>query len=231
MKSTGAGRARKNFLRCRRQMAKMVREVASQGMDEERRNSAAWDECKNTIEALQKDMRGFSDAQAKMEHKIASFVTGLQEVTEGLAEVRTHMLGQFWNSVQGMRGAGGLPLATTGAALHPTTSDVEMIPGDVEGLYGVSTWLDLLEEARDVWEDAMQTEAARRGELAGNVYRLQMELGALPVIEARRCEGAAACLGWDTECDQGCGQRGSAFGCCRWNEGGYAAGNEEGAGN
>ena len=141
-------RARKNFLRRRRQMAKMVCAVASQGMDEGRRNSVAWDECKNTIEALQKDMRGFSDVQAQMEHKIASFVTGLQEATEGLAEVRAHMLGQFWNSVQGMRGAGGLALATTGAALHPTTSDVEMMSGDVEGLCGVSTRLDLLEAPR-----------------------------------------------------------------------------------
>ena len=114
-----AGRARKNFPRRRRQMAKMVRAVVSQGMDDERRNSVAWDECKSSIEALQKDMRGFSDVQAKMEHKIASFVTGLQEATEGLAEVRAHMLGQFWDSVQGMRGDGGSPLATTGAAWRP----------------------------------------------------------------------------------------------------------------
>ena len=38
---------------------------------------------------LQKDMRGFSDVQAKMGHEIASFITGLQEasVTEGLTEL------------------------------------------------------------------------------------------------------------------------------------------------
>ena len=78
-----------------------------------------------------------------------------------------------------MHGAGGLPLATTGAALHPTTSDVEVMSGDVEGLCGALTRLELLEEACDVWEDAMQTEAARSGELAGEVNRLQMELEAL----------------------------------------------------
>ena len=108
-------------------MAKMVRAVASQEMDDEMRNSEAWDECKTSIEALQKDGRGLSDVQTKTEHKIASIVTGLQEVTEGLAEVRAHVLGQFWDSVQGMRGAGGLPLATTGAALHPTASDVKVM--------------------------------------------------------------------------------------------------------
>ena len=124
-------------------------------------------------------MRGFTDVQAQMEHKIASFVTGLQEATEGLAEVRALMLGQFWESMQGMRGVGGLPLATTGAALHPTTSDVKVMSGDVEGLYGVLTRVELLEEARDMWEDAMSTEAARRGELAVNVDRLRMELDAL----------------------------------------------------
>ena len=118
------GRARKNFMRRRRQVAKLVRAVASQEMDDEMRNSAAWDECKTSIEALQKDERGFSDVQAKMGHEIASVVKGLQEATEGLAEVRAHRLGQFWASMQGMRGARGLPLATTGAARHPTTSDV-----------------------------------------------------------------------------------------------------------
>ena len=51
--------------------------------------------------------------------------------------------------------------------------------GDVEGLSGALTRLELLEEARNVWEDAMLTEAARRGELAGKVNRLQMELEAL----------------------------------------------------
>ena len=178
------GRARQNFLRRRRQLAKLVRAVASQEMNDEMRNSAAWDECKTSIEALQKDVRGLSDVQAKTEHEIASFVTGLKEVTEGLAEVRAHMLGQFWAStigasMQGMRGAGGLPLATTGAARHPTTSDVEVMSGDVEGLCGALTRLELLEEACDVWEDIVQTEAVKRGELAGEVNRLRMELEAL----------------------------------------------------
>ena len=76
----------------RQQMAQMVYTVASQGMDEERRNSAASDECKNAIEASE-GMRGFSDVQAKMEHKIASLIAGLQEATEGPAEVHVHMLG------------------------------------------------------------------------------------------------------------------------------------------
>jgi len=148
-------------------------------MDDEQRRSAAWDECKTSIEALQKDVRGLSDVQAKTEHEIATFVTGLKEVTEGLAEVRAHMSGQFWASMQDMRGAGGLPLASTGAARHPTTSDVGVMSGEVEGLCGALTRLELLEEACDVWEDAMQTEAAKRGELAGEVNRLQMELEAL----------------------------------------------------
>ena len=71
---------------------------------------------------------------------------------------------------------GGLPLATTGAATNPTKSDVM---SDVEGLLGVLTRVELLEEAHDIWEDAMLTEAARRGELAVNVDRLRMELDAL----------------------------------------------------
>ena len=50
------GRARKNLMRCRGQMAKLVRVVASQEMDDEMRGSAAWDECKTLIEALQKDL-------------------------------------------------------------------------------------------------------------------------------------------------------------------------------
>ena len=83
-------------------MDKMVRAVASQEMYNEMRNSAAWDDCRTSIEVLQKDMRGFIDVQAQMEHKIASFVTGLQEATEGLVEVCAHMLGQFWDSMQGM---------------------------------------------------------------------------------------------------------------------------------
>ena len=114
-----AGRARKNFLRRRRQVAKLVRAAVSQEMDDEQCKSATWDECKGSIAALQEDMQGFLDVQAKMGHEIASVVTGLQKATEGLAEVRTHMSGQFWASMQGMRGAGGMPLATTGAAPHP----------------------------------------------------------------------------------------------------------------
>jgi hypothetical protein len=39
--------------------------------------------------------------------------------------------------------------------------------------------LELLEKAHDVWEDAIQTEAARRGELAVEVDRLRVELEAL----------------------------------------------------
>ena len=138
-----------------------------------------WDKCETSIGYLQNDVRGLSDVQAKIDQKIAMFVTGLNEVTEGLAEVRAHMLGQFWASMQDMRGAGGLPLASTGAARHPTTSDVGVMSGDVEGLCGALTRLELLEEACDVWEDTMQTEAVKRGELAGEVNRLQMELEAL----------------------------------------------------
>jgi len=68
------------------------------------------------------------------------------------------MSGQFWASIESMRGAGGLPLATTGAAINPAKSDVA---SDVEGLYGVLTRVELLEEARDMLEDGMSTEAAR----------------------------------------------------------------------
>ena len=39
--------------------------------------------------------------------------------------------------------------------------------------------MDLLEQACVVWEDTKQTEAAKRGELAGEVNRLQMELETL----------------------------------------------------
>ena len=58
--------------------------------------------------------------------------------------MRAHMLGQFWNSVQGMRGAGGMPLATTGVALHPTTSDVASDASDAECVCGLQTRLQLL---------------------------------------------------------------------------------------
>ena len=43
-------------MRCRRQVAKLVRVVVSQEMDDEMCDSAAWDECKSSIEALQKDV-------------------------------------------------------------------------------------------------------------------------------------------------------------------------------
>ncbi len=61
-----------------------------------------------------------------------------------------------------MRWARGLALVTTGAARHLTASDVKVMSGDVEGLCRAMTQLKLLEEACDVWEDAMQTEAAHR---------------------------------------------------------------------
>jgi hypothetical protein len=99
--------------------------MASQEMDSEIRNSAAWDDCRNTIEALQKDMRGFVDVQAQMEHKIASFVTGLQEATEGLAEVRAHMLGQFWESMPSMRGAGMREAKNSVGSVEPVTATDE----------------------------------------------------------------------------------------------------------
>ena len=37
-------------------MDKMVRTVVSQEMDNEMRNSAAWDDCRTLIEVLQKDV-------------------------------------------------------------------------------------------------------------------------------------------------------------------------------
>ena len=80
----------------------MVHVVVLQEMDGEMHNSAAWDECKTSIEAPQKDVQGLPDVQAKTEHKIAMFVTGLKEVTEVHAEVHAHMLGQFWVLMQDM---------------------------------------------------------------------------------------------------------------------------------
>ena len=170
------GRARQNFLRRKRQMANLVRAAVSQEMGDKQRQSANWEECKGSIATLQEDLQGICAAQVKMGHEIASLVTGLQDATEGLAEVRAHMSGQFWASIESMRGAGGLPLATTGAAINPTKSDVA---SDVEGLLGVLTRVELLEETRDTWEDAMLTEAARRGDLAVSVDRLRKELDAL----------------------------------------------------
>ena len=87
--------------------------VVSQEIADEQRHSANWEECKGSIAALQNDLQGICDAQVKMGHEIASFVTGLQTTTEGLAEVRAHMPGQFWASMQGTRDAGRVPLATT----------------------------------------------------------------------------------------------------------------------
>ena len=97
-----------------------------------------------SIAALQNDLQGICDAQVKLGHEIASFVTGLQTTTEGLAELRAHMLGQLWASMQGTRSAGRVPLATTGAAPTPTKSDVT---SDVEGLYGFLTRVELLEDS------------------------------------------------------------------------------------
>ena len=48
-----------------------------------------------------------------------------------------------------MRGAGRVPLATTGAAHHPTASDVE---SDVERVCGIQSRLQLVEEAHKVCE-------------------------------------------------------------------------------
>ena len=61
---------------------------------------------------------------------------------------------------------------TTGAALCLMASDdVEVMSGDVGGLYRVLMQVDseLLEEVCDMWEDAMSTEAAQSGELTVSV--------------------------------------------------------------
>jgi hypothetical protein len=186
----------------------LVRAAVSQEMDDEQRRSASWEKCKGSITTLQDDLQGIRYEQMKMGSEIASIVTGLQQATEGLAEVRAHMLGQFWTSMQGMRGAGGMPLATTGAASNPTKSDVA---SDFEGLYGVLTRVELLEEARDMLEDGMSTEAARRGELAVNVDRLRVELEAL---QRDGVQGQLHASGGVQDFDQGCDQGGSALGCC-----------------
>jgi len=169
-------------------MANLIRAAVSQEMGDKQRQSANWEECKGSIATLQEDLQGICAAQVKMGHEIASLVTGLQDATEGLAEVRAHMAGQFWESIESMRGARGLPLATTGAAINPTKSDVA---SDVEGLLGVLTRVELLEETRDTWEDAMLTEAARRGDLAVSVDRLRKELDALrrDGVEMQRLQG------------------------------------------
>ena len=70
-----AGRARKNFLRRRRQVAKLVRAAVSQEMGDEQRQSANWEECKGSIATLQEDLQGICAAQVKMGHEIASLVT------------------------------------------------------------------------------------------------------------------------------------------------------------
>ena len=98
------GRARQNFLRRRRQLVKLVRTLASQEMDGRCTTMRLWDKCESSIEMLQNDVRGLSDVQAKTDHKIATVVTGLKEVTEGLAEVRAHMCGvsvRTWPTVPG----------------------------------------------------------------------------------------------------------------------------------
>ena len=123
----------------------MVRAAVSQEMGDEQRESANWEECKGSIATLQEDLQGICAAQMKVGHEIASLVMGLRDATEGLAEVRAHMSGRFWASMQVMRGARRVLLATTGATSNPTRSDVT---SDVEGLYGVLTRVDLLEEAR-----------------------------------------------------------------------------------
>ena len=154
-----------------------LRWSARREMDDEQRNSAAWDEYKVSIDVLQKDMRGLSNVQATMGHEIVSFVTGLQEAMEGLAEVRAHMPGQFWAS---MRGAGRMPLATTGAVLHPTTSDVASdVASDAESVCRIQTRLQLLEEAHEVCEDGLQAEAARCGMLIARMDRMAGEVDAL----------------------------------------------------
>ena len=53
-----AGRARKNFMRRKRQVAKLVRAAVSQGMDDEQRRSANWETCKSSIATLQEDLLG-----------------------------------------------------------------------------------------------------------------------------------------------------------------------------
>ena len=90
-----AGGACKNFLRCRRQVAKLVRAAASQEVDDRGRSSVLLDVRKDSAGVLQEDVRGLSDAQAKIGYQIMTFVTGLQKVQEGLAEVCAYMLGQF----------------------------------------------------------------------------------------------------------------------------------------
>ena len=51
------GRARANFLRRKRQVAKLVRAAVSQEMDDEQRKFTTWDEYKGSIAALQGDPR------------------------------------------------------------------------------------------------------------------------------------------------------------------------------
>ena len=111
------GRARANFLRRKRQVAKLVRAAVSQEMDDEQRRSANWETCKSSIATLQEDLLEMRHAQMKIGSEIATFVTELQQTTEGLAEVRAHMLGQFWASMQGMHGARGCRLRPLGRRL------------------------------------------------------------------------------------------------------------------
>ena len=72
---------------------------------------------------LQDEVQGLACVQGKMEQWEATFVMGLGDAAGGLAEVRAHMLGQFWSSAQGIRDAGRAPLAAAGAVHHLTASD------------------------------------------------------------------------------------------------------------
>ena len=52
-----AGRARKNFMRRKRQVAKLVRAAVLQEMGVEKRKSANWEGCKGSITTLQEDLQ------------------------------------------------------------------------------------------------------------------------------------------------------------------------------
>ena len=58
---------------------------------------------------------------------------------------------------------------TTGVVLHPATSDVKVMPGDVERVCGIQTRLQLLEEVCEVWEDGLQMEASWHRLLAARI--------------------------------------------------------------
>ena len=138
-------------------MAKLVCAVVPQEMDDEQRRSVSWEKGKGSIATPQDNLHGIFYKQMKMGSEIMPIVMGLQQATEGLAEVCVHMLLQFWTSMQGMHGAGGMLLVTTGAVSNLMKSDVM---SDVEGLYGVLMQVELLEEVCDMLENGMSTEAA-----------------------------------------------------------------------